>query len=370
MILAFEDQNYDPEAAMWQFADSPGKHMFLVVKQSKFEVVYGMQRCTLVHHLGERIAWLMGDRCVIAGLTVPPGLLIKALGWNTQSDLFTNVDVHAPSLKDLCSATQAQSGESLYDQDANQTVTSWPVLPIQATLACLFMKGVPLREGFALGCQILDLILDRFDDKRRVWTDFLRAAVTWREAEVEVSALAMAWICKDQFANAALTDWYFTLIAQAAAPVPDPYRLVPPRLGGADMALAAATVPVPPRPVLTMPGGAVTAPVAVQFPVLPFPAATMPGGAVIPLSERNDGVPSWTPHSAAKTHGPRFPLYQRGSHLPSELIISMDDSVNRAPIDYLNCDDVGSSGGGKVESSFIAEVKWPNKLWSLLSSVF
>jgi hypothetical protein len=35
----------------------------------------------------------------------------------------------------------------------------------------------------------------------------------------------------------------------------------------------------------------------------------------------------------------------------------MDDSVSRAPFDYLNCDDFGSSGGGKVESSFIAEVK-------------
>jgi hypothetical protein len=207
LALAVGDQHYDPEAAMWQFADSPGKHMFLVVKQSKFEVVYGMRRCTPIHQLGERIAWLVGDRRMIAGSTVPPGLLIKAMGRNTQSDLFTKVDVHAPSLEELRAAAQAHPGESLFDQDANQTVTSWPVLPIQAKLACLFMKGVPLREGFALGCQILDIIPDRFDEERRVWMDFLQAAVTRREADVEISAVAMAWIHKDPLANAALTDW-------------------------------------------------------------------------------------------------------------------------------------------------------------------
>jgi hypothetical protein len=78
MALATEDPNYDPEVAMWQFADAPGKHLFLIVKQSRFEVVYGMRRCNPIHQLGERVAWLMGDRRVIAGSIVHPVLLIKA----------------------------------------------------------------------------------------------------------------------------------------------------------------------------------------------------------------------------------------------------------------------------------------------------
>jgi hypothetical protein len=61
IALAMDDQNYDPEVAMWQFADAPGNHMFMAVKQSRFEVMYGMRRCTPVHQLGERITWLMGD---------------------------------------------------------------------------------------------------------------------------------------------------------------------------------------------------------------------------------------------------------------------------------------------------------------------
>jgi hypothetical protein len=66
-------------------------------------------------------------------------------GRNTQSDLFTNVEVQAPALDDLRAAFQAQPGESLQDKDENQTLTSWLMLPVHAKLAGLFMKGVPLN---------------------------------------------------------------------------------------------------------------------------------------------------------------------------------------------------------------------------------
>jgi hypothetical protein len=158
LAIAVNNQQYDQEVAMWQFADAPGKHMFLVVKQSKFEVLYGMRQCTPIHQLGEHVAWLLGDRRVVAGSTVPPGLLIKALGRNTQSDLFAKVEVQAPGLDKLCAATEAQPEEQLHDQDANQAVTTWLMLPVHLKLACLYMKGLELSEGFVLGCQILDLI--------------------------------------------------------------------------------------------------------------------------------------------------------------------------------------------------------------------
>jgi hypothetical protein len=113
LALAVEDQNYNPEAAMWQFAYSPGKHMFLIVKQSKFEVVYGMWRCTPIHQLGERIAWLMGDRCMIAGSTVHPGcssrpwvetLSLTCLRrWKSVPQVSkTSVLLPKPSLENLC----------------------------------------------------------------------------------------------------------------------------------------------------------------------------------------------------------------------------------------------------------------------------
>jgi hypothetical protein len=94
---------------------------------------------------------------MIAWSTVHPGMLIKALGQNTQSDLFTKVEVQAPSLEHLCAAFQAQPGGSLQDGDGMQTLTSWLLLPVHAKLACLFMKGLPVGEGFMLGCQVLDL---------------------------------------------------------------------------------------------------------------------------------------------------------------------------------------------------------------------
>jgi hypothetical protein len=137
-----------------------------------------------------------------------------------------------------------------------------------------------LDEGFTLGGQILDMIPDRFGEEKRVWSDFMRAAVTRRDVGVELSAVATVWIRKDPFANGALTDWFLSLIAQVTTPLPT-------RLGQADSAPAASGFPGPPRPVQTMPGGAVAAHAAAQFLGPPPPDATMPGGAVIPSPERN-----------------------------------------------------------------------------------
>jgi hypothetical protein len=49
--------------------------------------------------------------------------------------------------------------------------------------------------------------------------------------------------------------------------------------------------------------------------------------------------------------------YQDGNEVMPELIIPLDDSWIRAPIEYLQCDCIGSSGGGNEAGSFIAEVK-------------
>jgi hypothetical protein len=128
MALALDDQNYDLEVAMWQFADVPGKHMFLIMKQLKFEVVHGMWHCTPIQQLGEHIAWLMGDCHVITRSTVPPGLLIKALGHQPVM----KVEVQAPALDDLCAASEAQLVEPLHAKDDTKM---WLMLPIHVKLA-------------------------------------------------------------------------------------------------------------------------------------------------------------------------------------------------------------------------------------------
>jgi hypothetical protein len=50
-------------------------------------------------------------------------------------------------------------------------------------------------------------------------------------------------------------------------------------------------------------------------------------------------------------------MYQDGNEFLPELIIPVDDSWIHAPIEYLQCDYLGSSGGGNEKGSFIAEVK-------------
>jgi hypothetical protein len=72
LVEADKNPNYDAEEAMFEFADSLERSLFLVVKDSRFEVIYGMRRCTPIHGLGARVAWLMGDRQLVAGSVIPP----------------------------------------------------------------------------------------------------------------------------------------------------------------------------------------------------------------------------------------------------------------------------------------------------------
>jgi hypothetical protein len=88
---------------------------------------------------------------------------------------------------------------------------------VPAKFACLFLKGLSLIEGFVLGCELLHLTLDRFAEEKELWAGFLWSAVTKRAAGDATSALDTVWMWKDPYANGALTNWYFSLIAQAPA---------------------------------------------------------------------------------------------------------------------------------------------------------
>jgi hypothetical protein len=78
----------------------------------------------------------------------------------------------------------------------------------------MFLKGLSLIEGFVLGCELLHLTPDRFAEEKELWAGFLRSAITKRAVGDATSALDTVWMRKDPYANGALTNWYFSLIAQ------------------------------------------------------------------------------------------------------------------------------------------------------------
>jgi hypothetical protein len=218
LVEAARNPNYDTEEAMFEFANSLERPLFLVVKESRFEVIHGMRRCTPIHGLGARLSWLLGDRQVIAGQVVPPGLIIKSQGWNTQSDLFARTATNAASLDDILLAFQADPTVALHDPEPIHTISSWTVLPVPGRFACLFMKGLSLIEGFVLGCELLHLIPDRFAGEKELWARFLRSAVTRRAVGDDTSALSTGWTRKDLYSSAGLTNWYFSLISHVMGP--------------------------------------------------------------------------------------------------------------------------------------------------------
>jgi hypothetical protein len=220
LAAAEQNPNYDAEEAMFEFADSLERPMFLIVKDSRFELIHGLRRCTPIHGLGGRLSWLLGDRQLIAGSIVPPMLVIKSQGRNTQSDLFARIATNAPTMGVVLAAFQADPMMTLHDPEPHHTISSWAVLPIPEKFACLFMKGLSLTEGFRLGCELLRLVPDRFAAEKGIWAGFLRSSVTRRALGDDTSALTTGWVRKDPYASVALTNWYFALVAQVASPFP------------------------------------------------------------------------------------------------------------------------------------------------------
>jgi hypothetical protein len=159
---------------------------------------------------------------MIAGSIVPPMLVIKSQGRNTQSDLFARITTNALYLDVILAAVQADHTAVMHDPEPHHTVSSWAVLPVLEKFACLFMQGRMLTDGFRLGCEILHLMPDRFMAEKEVWTHFLQSSVTRRAIGDNTSALTTSWVQKDPFASSVLTNWYFALyfalIAQVASP--------------------------------------------------------------------------------------------------------------------------------------------------------
>jgi hypothetical protein len=151
---------------------------------------------------------------MIAGSVVPPTLVIKSQGQNTQSDLFARIATNAPELDVIAAAVQADPTTVMHDPEPHHTVSSWVVLPMAEKFACLFMQGRTITDGFRLGCELLHLMPDRFMAEKGVWTRFLRSSVTRRAVGDDTSALATSWVRKDQYMSSALTNWYYALISQ------------------------------------------------------------------------------------------------------------------------------------------------------------
>jgi hypothetical protein len=56
LVAAAHNPNYDTEEAIIEFADLLEHPLFLIVKESRFQVIHGMRRCTPIHGLGARLS--------------------------------------------------------------------------------------------------------------------------------------------------------------------------------------------------------------------------------------------------------------------------------------------------------------------------
>jgi hypothetical protein len=192
-VVKVAGQNYVPEAALWYYADSLDQNMFLAVVDNKWEVLHGLRRCTPIQGNGGRLTCLQGDRKLLFGSLVQPGLFMKAQHTNTQVDLFTAMNVRAQSLASLEQTFDANPDKELGDPGRGPVLMGWPLLPIHSKIACLYLAGLSMAQGLKVGQKILDMIPDHLVVEKILWADQLRVGATRRAANMQVLALNVTW---------------------------------------------------------------------------------------------------------------------------------------------------------------------------------
>ncbi len=229
---------YDPGNAMFSFTDTPASNYFLIVRGDQVNVMFGLRRCHPLSDGGSVVAALIGDRELRGGAIVHPSLFRLNGQANTQSSLFEAVSKR-PMGTDAITNALNQNEEIMFTQqlpDPAVSVNGWRALPIHPKLACLFFKGLTVREAFLLTERIVSMMPESVRPNATIWRDTMHVAAVAAAstgAGLYRSSLSKTWNRVDHLTNSATTDWYYALIdaiAKVQTPASPPAGLpgIPP----------------------------------------------------------------------------------------------------------------------------------------------
>ena len=224
---------------MHQYADQLEALYALVVVQDRVQVLYGLRPCHEVAGQGGRYFALIGERGNLAGTPVPPKLYTLAGAIGVQEVAFRRALVAAPSEADIVTAFGANANlelvAPLVQGQAAQPpdeVSTLKTLPIHPKLACLFMRGMSVRQAFFLMRRVKDATPQGHRPQLDQLVRFMRIAATHNGAPNNpASASASGWTRKDHAQAPALETWYYNLVARYA-----PTLVLPPVPQGAPAA--------------------------------------------------------------------------------------------------------------------------------------
>ena len=218
------------------YVDSLDPIFLLVVVDNAVKVLYGLKPCHATSGNGQRFLGLIGEREIRAGQEVHPKLHTLGGNLNKQVDHFAAVDIAAPTMADIETTFQGDATLTMVTaltadpvtHVAAPTISSWMALPVHPKLACLFLKGMSVRNAFFLAKQIISIIPPSLAVDLVPFVNFIRSAVT--KATNGTSSLTSGWKREAHTSTDQLESWYYELVSRNAPKYVSPTVLPVPAL--------------------------------------------------------------------------------------------------------------------------------------------
>jgi hypothetical protein len=239
----------DLEHVVRSHVDSLDPIYLLVVVENTVKVLYGLKPCHATSGNGKRFLGLIGEREIRAGQEVQPKLHTLGGNLSKQVDHFANVDVAAPTLVDIEAMFQGDATLSLVAQlaadpttnAAAPTIPAWMALPVHPKLACLFLRGMSVRNAFFLVKKIISAFPSSLSRDLEPLVNFIRSAVT--TGAIGASSLTSGWKRESHTSSDPMETWFYELVARFALkfvppiihPVPTLLHAPPPQVPGQAM---------------------------------------------------------------------------------------------------------------------------------------
>jgi hypothetical protein len=191
---------------------------YLTVVGGKMEVLHALRPCFAVAGGGARVFGLIGDRTVRStGMEVQPNLYTLAGQPGAQAaEGFARVTMPAPTMPAMQAAfTADEELEIVPPLQANilnppNDVTAFKTMPVHPKIACLFFKGLRIRDGVGLIARIVMAAPPELRPGMEELVAFGRLAGT--SDATGNSALTSTWRIMVTVTNEALDEWYYKLV--------------------------------------------------------------------------------------------------------------------------------------------------------------
>ena len=158
----------------------------------------------------------------------PPKLFVAGGNAAHQYQAINRVTGNPRPVTQILDQYSNQEDAELLKGDGAGEVGSWKALPVHPKVACLFMRGMPIRRAFLVTIALCRAIPENFHPQLNGLLDFMRLATLSRD---DSSALSGAWNRADMADTPELESWHLALCDGYALHY-DPPTCITARCGG------------------------------------------------------------------------------------------------------------------------------------------